>query len=354
MTLDEKVAQLGSVWSFEIVDGERSIAARAARQHLAQGIGQVTRPGGATNLEPPGGRASRRTRSSATSSSETRLGIPAILHEESLHGLMARGATCFPQAIGQAATLGPAARRAHGAAPSGRGLRAVGASQALSPVFDVARDPRWGRIEETFGEDPYLIAALGCGLRARSPGDARRRATGHRQPSSTWSATGCRRAASTRRPSHIGTRELLDDFLFPFEAAVRVAGTRLGDARLRRRRRRPLRRLARAADDHPARAVGLRRHRRQPTTRASTSWSAAHRAGRGPVRRGTHGAGGRPGHGAAAHRRLRRTTARGHRRRPRDAGARGPRGRRASCAPSSASGCSSGPTWTSGSRERAR
>src|SRR5690606_1838385 len=91
MTLDERIAQLGSVWSFEIADGER-VSPELASEHLAGGIGQVTRPGGATNLEAPGvARLANAIQRYLVE--ETRLGIPAILHEECLHGLMIRGAT---------------------------------------------------------------------------------------------------------------------------------------------------------------------------------------------------------------------------------------------------------------------
>jgi beta-glucosidase len=220
MTLDERIAQLGSVWSFEIADGE-AVAEGLARQHLEHGIGQVTRPGGATNLEPPG--VARLANAIQRYLVErTRLGIPAILHEECLHGLMTRGSTCFPQAIGQAATWDPPLIERMGRAIAAR-LRAVGSSQGLAPIFDVARDPRWGRIEETFGEDPYLIAEIGSayvrGLQA-TRGDERpvianlKHLVGHGLPE----------GGLNQAPSHIGTRELLDDYLFPFEVAIRVAG----------------------------------------------------------------------------------------------------------------------------------
>lgn len=220
MTLVEKVAQLGSVWSFEVADGER-VAPELAAEHLAEGIGGVTRPGGATNLEPPGvARLANALQRYLVH--ETRLGIPAILHEECLHGLMIRGATCFPQAIGQAATWDPplVERMARAIAT---GIRAVGSSQALSPIFDVARDPRWGRIEETFGEDPYLIAEIGTayvrGLQETREGERPvianlKHLVGHGLPE----------GGLNQAPSHIGTRELMDDYLFPFEVAVRVAG----------------------------------------------------------------------------------------------------------------------------------
>ncbi|MBX3031962.1 MAG: glycoside hydrolase family 3 C-terminal domain-containing protein [Chloroflexi bacterium] len=220
MTLDEKVAQLGSVWSFEVADGE-AVAGTLASEHLAQGIGQITRPGGATNLEPRGvARLANAIQRYLVE--ETRLGIPAILHEECLHGLMSRGSTCYPQAIGQAATWDPELIGRMARAIASR-LRAVGSSQGLSPILDVARDPRWGRIEETFGEDPYLIAELGSAyitaLQEVGPDERPVIATvkhlvGHGLPEGGFN----------QGPAHIGARELVDDYLYPFEVAVRVSG----------------------------------------------------------------------------------------------------------------------------------
>jgi beta-glucosidase len=220
MTLDEKLAQLGSVWSFELLEGT-GLALDRARGRLGVGIGQVTRPGGGTNLRP---------REVATFVNElqrflveeTRLGIPAILHEETLHGVMARGATCYPQALGQAATWEPGLVEQM-AGQIGLRLRATGVGQALAPIFDVARDPRWGRIEETFGEDPYLIASLGCayvrgvqavGLDGRAVLATGKHMVGHGLPEGGFN----------QGPSHIGSRELRDVFLWPFEAAVRTSG----------------------------------------------------------------------------------------------------------------------------------
>ena len=92
---------------------------------------------------------------------ETRLGIPAIIHEECLHGLIAWAAPCFQQSIGAAATFDPDVVTAM-AATIRRRMLLTGARHALAPVLDIARDPRWGRIEETYGEDPYLATELGC------------------------------------------------------------------------------------------------------------------------------------------------------------------------------------------------
>lgn len=220
MTLDEKLAQLGSLWSFEVFDG-RGLDLAQARGRLAQGIGQVTRVAGATNL-PPQEVARFGDQIQHFLVEETRLGIPAILHEESLHGVMAAGATCFPQSIGQAATWDPDLVEQM-ARLIGDRLRAMGASQALAPVLDVSRDPRWGRLEETYGEDAYLTAALGCayvrGIQSTADGGRPVIATakhmvGHGVPEGGLNTA----------PAHIGQRELHDVFLLPFEAAVREAG----------------------------------------------------------------------------------------------------------------------------------
>ncbi len=220
MTIDEKLAQLGALWSFEVFDGH-GLDLERARERLARGIGQVTRVAGATNL-PPEQVASFGNQIQRFLVEETRLGIPAILHEESLHGVMAAGATCFPQSIGQAASwdVDLVERVARIIAER---LRSMGASQALAPVLDITRDPRWGRLEETYGEDPYLAAALGCayvrGIQATEHGGRPVIATakhmvGHGVPEGGLNTA----------PAHIGQRELHDAFLFPFEATVREAG----------------------------------------------------------------------------------------------------------------------------------
>ena len=102
----------------------------------------------------------------------TRLGIPVIFHEECLHGHAAREGTSFPQPIGLGATFDPdLVERLY--TMTAAEARARGAHQALAPDLDVARDPRWGRTEETFGEDPYLIGRMGVAAVRGFQGDAR-------------------------------------------------------------------------------------------------------------------------------------------------------------------------------------
>ena len=220
MTLEEKLAQLRSHWSHEILNLEAFDPAKAATL-IGGGIGQITRLAGATNL---GQRAVAELANQIQRFlvEETRLGIPAIVHEECLHGLLARESVCFPQSIGQAATWEPGLVGAMASA-IGRELRAAGAQQGLAPILDITRDPRWGRIEETYGEDPYLVAELGAayvrGLQGDGAPKERVFATGKHMV-----GHGVPEGGLNHAPSHIGPRELEDAFLFPFEAAVRDSG----------------------------------------------------------------------------------------------------------------------------------
>ena len=91
---------------------------------------------------------------------KTRLGIPAMIHDECCSGMLARNATNFPQIIGLSSTWTPDLAQSMTEAIRTQ-MRAVGIHQGLAPVLDIARDPRWGRIEETFGEDPYLTSCMG-------------------------------------------------------------------------------------------------------------------------------------------------------------------------------------------------
>lgn len=161
MTLAEKAAQLGSVNANRILRDDGTLDEAAVEEHLGEGIGHLTRIGGEGSL-PPREAAERVNELQRYLEEETRLGVPAIPHEECLSGYMGPAGTTFPQGIGMASTWSPALMRAVTEAIRGQ-LEAIGTAHALSPVLDVARDLRWGRVEETFGEDPYLVAAMACG-----------------------------------------------------------------------------------------------------------------------------------------------------------------------------------------------
>ena len=144
-----------------VSDASRSPSARAQAQTvLAHGIGQITRICGSTLLTAePATRLGNDIQRYLVE--RTRLGIPAILHEESLHGLTAYDSVVHPQSIGLAAMWDPVRVERMGTF-IGVAARARGARLVLSPVFDLARDPRWGRTEETYGEDTYVAMATGA------------------------------------------------------------------------------------------------------------------------------------------------------------------------------------------------
>ena len=232
MTLEEKVAQLQTIWvARQKLETENGVFTdEHAKDVLGLGIGQVARPAeNKATLTPNKTPAQTLAFTNAVQKyliENTRLGIPAIFHEEALHGHSGRNATSFPQAIGLASSWDPQLiEQVYTIAA--QEMRAIGTHQALAPVLDVARDPRWGRIEETLGEDPYLVAELGVaavnGFQGRGDGIGKDRViatlkhlAGHGEP------TGGLNTA----PAPIGERSLRENFLPPFEAAVKVAHAR--------------------------------------------------------------------------------------------------------------------------------
>ena len=218
MTLDEKLAQLGGVWSTSLIE-KGSFSEARARESLAHGTGHMTRIAGATVFTP---RESARFTNAIQKFliEQTRLCIPAIIHEESCAGYLARGATCFPQAIGLASTWEPQLVEAMTAVIRTQ-MRAVGAHQSLAPVLDVARDPRWGRTEETFGEDPHLISRMGVAYVKGLQGPDLARgvvATGKH-----FVGYGASEGGMNWAPAHIPRRELLEVYVAPFAAAIKEA-----------------------------------------------------------------------------------------------------------------------------------
>ncbi len=217
MNLDEKLAQLGCVWCTALVQDE-AFSETSAQRFLAHGIGEITRIGATTGLRPRQ-RAEFANAIQRYLVENTRLGIPAIIHEESTAGLCARDATQFPQAIGLASAWDPELIGRIGTVIREQ-MVATGARHTLAPVLDVARDPRWGRVEETYGESAYLAARLGVAYVRSVQGDLANgvAATGKHFLGYALSEGGLNHA-----PVHLGPRELREVYAEPFRAAIAEA-----------------------------------------------------------------------------------------------------------------------------------
>jgi beta-glucosidase len=225
MALEEKVAQMMCVWSAkrQITDAKGNFDPAKAPEWFRVGIGRIERPS-----DGHGARAQAEFTNAVQKwvKGNTRLGIPVIFHDEALHGLQGPEATSFPQAIALASTWNPdLVERAFAAVAEE--VRARGTHQVLAPVVDVARDPRWGRFEETYGEDPYLVSRMGLAAVRGFQGGERKIApkrviatlkhmTGHGQPES----------GTNVGPAALGERTLRDVFFYPFEVAVKEGHAR--------------------------------------------------------------------------------------------------------------------------------
>ena len=231
MTLEEKVAQLQTVWiqraAFQDADGR--FTPWTAQKLLGLGIGQVARP---SEIAPaPRG---PRVRGPAEHVEfvnavqrwvveNTRLGIPAMLHEEALHGFVAPLATHFPVPLALGSTWDPSlVERVMTVAA--REARARGTQHVLAPVVDLGRDPRWGRIEETFGEDPYLVARFGVAA-VRGYQGATVQPLANDKVFATlkhFAGHGSHEGGVNTAPASMGERLLRAELLVPFEAAIKA------------------------------------------------------------------------------------------------------------------------------------
>ncbi|MDX6343773.1 MAG: beta-xylosidase [Trebonia sp.] len=227
MTLEEKIAQLGSAWMGASGDGDGVAPMQDQfftddqppfEELIKNGLGQLTRVFGTRPVSAAAGMsalASLQARVADTS----RLGIPAVAHEECLTGFAAWGATIFPTPLAWGASFDPGLVGEMSAA-FGATMRAVGVHQGLAPLLDVTRDYRWGRTEETIGEDPYLVGVIGTeyvrGLQR----------AGIQATLKHFAAYAASRAGRNHAPVSMGPRELADVILVPFEMAVRLGRAR--------------------------------------------------------------------------------------------------------------------------------
>lgn len=224
MTLAEKVAQLSGVWGVDPEVGDMAPMLRDAMgpmlswdEVIADGLGQLTRPFGTEPVEPTDGLRALAERQRQVVAAN-RFGIPAQVHEECLTGLVAWRATVYPSPLCWAASFDPALVQEMGGR-IGASMRSLGVHQGLAPVLDVVRDLRWGRVEETMGEDPFLVGLIGSayvrGIESSGVVATLKHFAG-------YSAS---RAGRNLAPIAMGPRELADVVLPPFEMALR-AGAR--------------------------------------------------------------------------------------------------------------------------------
>jgi beta-glucosidase len=228
MTLEEKAAQMLCIWQQKpetLTDAQGNFDPAKAKKSFRdkRGLGQVGRPSDAGGGRNPRQMAELTNAIQKFFLENSRLGIPVIFHEECLHGHAAPGGTSFPQPIALGATFNPdlVEKLFEMTALEAR-LR--GAHHALTPVVDVAREPRWGRVEETYGEDPYLVSRLGIAAVKGFQGERNFRdkrhvlATlkhfvGHGQPESGMNCA----------PANVSMRVLRETFLYTFQEALREA-----------------------------------------------------------------------------------------------------------------------------------
>jgi len=229
MTLEEKAAQMVGIWNEKadtLLDDNGRFDIEKARRSFGHGhgLGQVGRPNEVVNGKPAGEIAELTNQIQKFFLEESRLGIPVIFHEECLHGLAATNATSFPQPIALAGTFNPdLVEEAYSVAALE--ARARGGHQALTPVADIARDPRWGRVEETFGEDPHLVGRMATAAVKGFQGDQNfSDKTKVLATLKHFVAHGDPEAGMNCAPVNISMRELREIHLAPFKTALDEAG----------------------------------------------------------------------------------------------------------------------------------
>lgn len=225
LTLEEKVAQLHGIWiaasndGAEVAPNQNEMTEDIDLADMAPiGLGQLTRAYGTVPVDPAAGAVSL-LRAQQRIVAESRLGVPAIAHEECLAGFAAWGATAYPVPLSWGASFSPEIVQRMGER-IGADLRRMGVHQGLAPVLDVVRDARWGRVEETIGEDPYLVGTVATAY-IRGIESAGIIAT--LKHFAGYSAS---KAGRNLAPVSIGRRELADVILPPFEMAIRESGAR--------------------------------------------------------------------------------------------------------------------------------
>jgi beta-xylosidase len=219
MTIEEKAMQVSGIYPMGLLGADGPIKSQLDAQ-VGHGIGHICGLG-LLGHKTPEGIAKTVNAIQRYLVTETRLKIPAIFHNEALNGVVAPHYTHFPTAIGLAATWDPAAVEEM-ADLMRRQMRSVGLHQALSPVMDVSRDARWGRVHETYGEDPYLVSTMSVAFTRGMQGkDLREGVLATAKHFLGYAVT---EAGQNMAATAVGPRELYEVYARPFEAAIRLAG----------------------------------------------------------------------------------------------------------------------------------
>jgi beta-glucosidase len=221
MTLEEKVNEL--VWTadssgnkVQVIDPTQTFTNETARHALAAEWGPEIKL-------TPRNAAILRNAVQRYQHEKTRLGIPVLFFGEGLHGYMEYGSTSFPQTMAMASTWDPElVKRVYTAIGDEAGSR--GAGQLFAPDLDIARDPRWGRTEETYGEDPYLVSRMAVAMVEGLQGDSFAIDRHHVMATAKHFAVhGQPEGGTNTAPGNYSERVIRENFLVPFEAAVKEA-----------------------------------------------------------------------------------------------------------------------------------
>lgn len=212
MTLKEKIAQIQGIRPTELLlDGKLSL--ELCHKMIPNGIGHICQFSSSFTMEPEELRDFVREVQHYLMT-ETRLKIPAVFHEEAITGFSTKGATTFPQQIGIACSWNPE-MATRNSLSTRKNMKAVGANYALSPMLDVIRTAHWPRIEESYGEDPYLTSTMGVAFIKGLQGDD--------------FSTGI--AATTKHFAGYGAntsneKDFFEDYLMPHEAVIKTANVK--------------------------------------------------------------------------------------------------------------------------------
>ncbi|MGA3091676.1 MAG: glycoside hydrolase family 3 N-terminal domain-containing protein [Terriglobales bacterium] len=229
MTIEEKIAQLGGTWQNRDIEHDETLFFVGKNREFIPDRAEVLLKNGLGGMSRPSENRGPREMAEFTNTVQkwmlehTRLGIPVLFHDECLHGHVAPRGTSYPQAIALASTW-DTALVANVFSATALEVRARGVQQCLAPVVDLARDPRWGRTEETYGEDPYLTSRIGVAAVRGLQGDGPAIDQSHVMATTKHFAVHSQPESGTNvGPGNYSERVVREYFLKPFQSAIQEA-----------------------------------------------------------------------------------------------------------------------------------